>query len=189
MAVHASTFTLFTADWWKAALVRAVRTALVAAVPYIPTTYAGITPLLAIASVAGMGFILSLATSLTGLSEADGKSQAYWVAIVERVTKTFAQALVAGFGTAVFLTDVDFPTVLQTAAFAAFGSLVLAVIAQLPEAGTPPTVPVTGVTSTGVKDTRAAVTAQPYETADRTVTNVSLHSATSTPASEESKTS
>lgn len=197
MAVKTATFSLFTEAWWKAAVIRALRTALVAAVPYIPVSYTGGAPLLSVASVAGLAFVLSLVTSLTGLSEADGKSQAYWVAIVERVVKTFAQALVAGIGTAVFLTDVDWGTILQAASFAAFGSLVLAVIAQLPEAGTPPTFPVTGTTSTGVADTRAAVTAAPYGGAsDQTFNTITIHnpvpqadqitpdSATSTPASE-----
>ncbi len=196
MAVKTATFSLFTRAWWKASIIRALRTALVAAVPYIPVSYTGGAPLLAVGSVAGLAFILSIVTSLTGLSEADGKSQVYWVAIVERVVKTIAQSLVAGIGTAALLTDVDWPTVVQASVFAGFGSLVLAVIAQLPEAGTPPTLPVTGTTSTGVTDTRAAVTSAPYGGSEATVVNnYSIHnaaqaeqitpdSATSTPASE-----
>ncbi len=190
MAVQTATFSLFPQAWWKAAVIRALRTALVAAVPYIPVAYTGAAPLLAVGSVAGLAFILSLITSLTGLSEADGKSQVYWVAILERVAKTIAQSLVAGIGTIALVQDVDWATVVQTSAFAGFGSLVLAVIAQLPEAGTPPTVPVTGTTSTGVKDTRAAVAVEPYTDSALASGNtfyITNNSVASTPASEEPK--
>lgn len=197
MAVTTATFSLFTQAWWKAAVIRAFRTALVTAVPFVPASYIGDVPYLTIASAAGLAFILSLLTSLFGLSEADGKSQAYWVAIIERVVKTIAQASIAAIGTAALFQDVDWHFVLTTSLTAGFGSLVLAVIAQLPEAGTPPTLPVTGTTSTGVQDTRAAVTTAPYQetntdtilTATPQADYVTPDSATSTPASEEPKTS
>jgi hypothetical protein len=99
---------LFTGVWWKASAIRALRTAIVVAVPYIPVSYTENTPYLTALSAAAMGAILSFLTSLTGLTETTGTQVNYWVAIFERVVKTVAQALVAALATDVFVTDIDF---------------------------------------------------------------------------------
>lgn len=174
MAAHALTHSLASKSWWKAAFIRAVRTALVVAVPYVPASYVGAVPYLAIASAAGLGFILSILTSLTGLSEADGAKQAYWVAILERVVKTVAQALIAGIGTAVFITDVNWDNLLQMALTAGFGSLLLAVLNQLPEADAP------AVGTTVIQNNYGA----PVE-ASVSLVDTAASSAVTTPATEE----
>lgn len=125
--------TIASAAWWKAAVIRALRTALVIAAPYIGgASLAGI-PWLSVASAAGLGFIASLVTSLFGLPEVDGSTSPLWLAWTTRVVKSIAQALATGIGQAALFQDVHWVTVLQTSLIAGFGSLVLAVIRQLPE--------------------------------------------------------
>lgn len=123
--------------WWKASAIRALRTALVVAIPYVPASYFGSVPYLALFSAAGLGFVLSIFTSLAGIAEVDGNMQPWWYAILSRVVKTIAQALTAGVGTAVLLQDVDWNFLLQTSITAGFGSLLLAFLMQLPEADKP----------------------------------------------------
>ena len=124
--------------WWKAALVRAVRTALVVAVPYVGSAAVTHVAWLSGASAAGLGFILSLLTSLTGLAETSGSSVPVWYSLLERTVKTVAQGIIAGIGNAVLFQDVHWVLILQNAAIAGVGSLLLGVIAKLPA-----TVPVT----------------------------------------------
>lgn len=128
---------IFTPVWWKAALIRAGRSALVIAIPYIPASYVGNTPYLTIVSAAALGFVLSLLTSLAGIAEAAGVKLAWYYSILERVVKTIAQALVAGVGTAVLFQDVNWSGLLQLAITAGFGSLLLAVLTTLPESDKP----------------------------------------------------
>lgn len=56
----------------------------------------------------------------------------WWLASLERVTKTFGQSLAAGLTGAVLLSDVDWPVVLQAALGAAFISLLRLILATLP---------------------------------------------------------
>jgi len=67
-----------------------------------------------------------------------GVNLPWWLAAVERVVKTFAQALVAGFVGATLLTDVAWTTVLQAAFLAALTSLVRLILATLPADPTTP---------------------------------------------------
>jgi len=125
--------TITSGAWWKAAVIRGLRTALVIAVPYLGgASLLGI-PWLTIASAAGLGFVLSLVTSLAGIAEASGSTQPVWLALLERVTKTAAQAIASGVGTALLFQDVPWSTVLQAAAIAALGSLLIGVLGFLPE--------------------------------------------------------
>lgn len=129
--------TITSSSWWKAAVIRALRTALVIAVPYVGgASLLGI-PWLTIVSAAAMGFIGSLLTSLAGIAEASGGIVPIWLALVERVTKTAAQAVVSGVGTALLFQDVPWSTVLQAAAIAALGSLLIGVLGFLPESTLP----------------------------------------------------
>ncbi len=123
-------------SWWKAAAVRAFRTAAVVAVPYVPVTLA-VADYLILASAFGMGFVLSVLTSLAGIAEVDGVEQPWWYATLSRVVKTVAQALIAAVGSATLFTDVDWSTIPALVVTSAVGSLLLAVIQQLPEAPTP----------------------------------------------------
>lgn len=128
---------LLTPTWWKAAGIRAFRTALLVAVPYVPASLTDTVPYLTIISAAVMGAVLSLLTSLTGLSEADGRVMPWYWAILERVVKTTAQALVTALATTVFITDVNWADVLAITTASAFGSLLLAVLKILPESEDP----------------------------------------------------
>lgn len=127
---------LFTLLWWKAAGLRAARTAVVIAIPYLPASYTGQVPYLALASSALLGAILSFLFSLGGLAEAKGETHPLWYSIADRVVKTIAQALIAGIGTSVLVQNVDWPTLANIAITSGFGSLLLALLAGLPEAGT-----------------------------------------------------
>ena len=77
---------------------------------------------------------LTLVTSLAGIAEVNGE-QPWYIQVLSRFVKTAAQTLAAGLVTSIYLTDVDWPVVLQTAAIAALGSVLTAFIAGLP--GTP----------------------------------------------------
>jgi len=130
--------TITTAAWWKAAVLRAVYTALAIALPYLGGALITAVPWLTILSAGVLGFITSILTSLAGLPEADGVDLPWWLAAVERVGKTFAQALLSGFVGATLLTDVAWSTVLQAAAIAALTSLVRLILATLPQDPTAP---------------------------------------------------
>jgi len=126
---------LFTLAWWKASAIRAARTAVMIAIPYVGTAvlFNGV-PWLAIVSAAGLGAVASLVTSLAGIPEADGGHIPVWLALLERTTKTVAQGLAVGIGNSVLFTDVHWSTILQSALIAGLGSLLLGVLGYLPEA-------------------------------------------------------
>lgn len=123
--------------WWKAALLRALYTAIAIAIPYIAAVQIAEVPWLMVASAAAVGFILSIATSLFGLPESEGVDLPWWLAALERVAKTFAQAIAAGLTGATFLADVDWNVVLQAALGAALISLLRLILATLPNDPTP----------------------------------------------------
>lgn len=124
--------------WWKDAARRALYTALAIALPYLGAATLNTVPWLTVALAAALGFVASLATSLAGLPEAEGVHLPWWLAAVERVVKTFAQSLVAGFVGATLISDVDWAFVLQAAALAALTSLVRLILATLPDDPTSP---------------------------------------------------
>lgn len=119
--------------WWRAAAVRALYTAITIAIPYLlgGSVFADI-PWATLALAAALGVVASFATSLAGLPEAIGNDLPWWLAAVERTVKTFFQALVAGTGGAVLITEVDWPFVLQSAVLAAGLSLLRLILATLP---------------------------------------------------------
>jgi hypothetical protein len=126
-------------EWWKAAAIRGGRTAIMIALPYLGAAalISGV-PWLSIVSAAALGFVASLLTSLAGLTEAVGEKVPLWLALLERVTKTVAQALAAGIGSAVLFENVDWAVIGQAALIAGLGSLLLGVLTRLPEAAIVP---------------------------------------------------
>lgn len=129
---------LATWSWWRAALIRAIRTGLVIAVPYFGGSLLEAIPWLTIASAAGFGALASLLTSIAGIAEAEGAEVSWWYAVLERVVKSFVQALAVGIGQASLFEQVEWSVVLQASVIAAIGSLLLAFITKLPEAPTLP---------------------------------------------------
>ena len=81
-----------------------------------------------------MAGVASLVTSLAGLPELDGTGRSWWHATLIRAGKTFGQVLAASITTAILVTDVSWGSVLWSAVGAAAGTVLLAVIAVLPEA-------------------------------------------------------
>lgn len=140
--------TLTNAAWWRNALLRAVYTAIVLVVPYLAggATIRNIDWLM-LGSVAAMGVITSFATSLAGLPEAVGVYLPWWLTALERVGKTFAQALLSGLVGATLLSQVSWSHVLQASALAAFLTLLRLILSTLPadptaaSAGLPVVVP------------------------------------------------
>lgn len=138
--MHAKSFwsafsVLASRAWWAAAGQRAARSALVVLIPYVMTG-GGVSHVnLTIAgSAAALMAVLSLATSLAGLPELDGTTTTWWAAVVVRGVKSFAQAVIALAGPSwVLLTDVPWGVVLDGAAAAAVGSIILGLISRLPE--------------------------------------------------------
>lgn len=118
--------------WWRSAGLRALYTAVAIGLPYVGGALIADIAWLTAASAAALGFLASLVTSLAGLPEAEGVDLPWWLAAVERVAKTFAQALAAGFLGATVLADVAWSTVIQAAAIAALTSLLRLILATLP---------------------------------------------------------
>lgn len=118
--------------WWRSAGLRALYTAVAIGLPYVGGALLAEIAWLTAASAAGLGFLASIATSLAGLPEAEGVDLPWWLAAVERVVKTFAQALAAGFIGATVLADVSWSTVIQAAAISALTSLLRLILATLP---------------------------------------------------------
>lgn len=127
--------------WWKAALLRALYTAVAIAVPYLGGALLADIAWWTAASAAALGFLASVLTSLAGLPEAEGVDLPWWLAAVERVVKTFAQAIAAGFVGATLLADVAWSTVIQAAIIAALTSLLRLILATLPAVPERPTAP------------------------------------------------
>ena len=125
---------LTSSSWWKAAGIRVVYTVLAIVVAYLlPGLEGGFASIqwVFVGSAAAMGAILSLLTSLAGLPETVGKNVAWWLAALERVSKTFAQALLATIGASALLHEVDWSMALQTAGLAALVSLFRLILATL----------------------------------------------------------
>ncbi|MDI9889987.1 holin [Microbacterium sp. IEGM 1404] len=118
--------------WWKDAAVRATYTALAIALPYLGASLLTEVPWVTVLLTAALGFLASIVTSLAGLPEVEGVHLPWWLAALERVVKTFAQSLAAGFIGATLITDVDWAFVLQAAFLAALTSLVRLILATLP---------------------------------------------------------
>ncbi len=127
---------IFTLTFWRAALARALRTVLVAALPFLA-------PLVTMPSAdtfrqAGLALafaaILSLATSLASLPEVGGH-RGPWAALLDRTARTFAQTLAAALAAAAVWSDIDWPTLLAQALVAALTTALLALVEQLPETG------------------------------------------------------
>lgn len=127
---------LFTGDWWKAAAMRALRTAAVVALPYVPVTLDSQNYLI-LMSVAATGAILSLLTSLAGLAEVEGAEQPWYFSLLSRVVKTVAQALVTAVGAAVVLTDINWSTIPALVVSSAIGTALLFFTKGAPEAPKP----------------------------------------------------
>lgn len=125
-------------EWWRAALVRALRTALVVATAYMPALYTDAVPWVVMGSAAAMAFVLSILTSLAGLAEVNSVTVPWPIAIAIRVVKTIAQALVSGvLANVIFIQDIQWDAVLATTIGAGFGSLLLGALKTLPETTDP----------------------------------------------------
>lgn len=127
---------LLSGAWWKAAGLRALRTALVIAAPYSVTVIYDNTWLV-VGSTAAFGAVVSLLTSLRGITETEDKVVPWYYSIFERGIKTAAQALVAAFGTATMFEAVNWTQVPALVGTAVLGTLFLTVIAKLPGADEP----------------------------------------------------
>jgi hypothetical protein len=132
--------------WWADAGKRAAYTALVVAVPYLGASLLADIPWVTVLLTSALAFVASIVTSLAGLPEVEGVDLPWWLAAVERVVKTFAQSLAAGFVGATLITDVDWAFVLQAALIAALGSFVRLILATLP--ADPTRVPIDAGTAT-----------------------------------------
>ncbi|KTS09029.1 holin [Microbacterium testaceum] len=149
--------------WWADAGKRAAYTALVVAVPYLGASLLADIPWVTVLLTAALAFLASIVTSLAGLPEVEGVNLPWWLAAVERVVKTFAQSLAAGFVGATLITDVDWAFVLQAALIAALGSLVRLILATLP--ADPTRVPIDAGTATAGTVVNITTLATPAEIA------------------------
>lgn len=145
--------------WWIAAGQRAARTALVVLLgvvrPLIVDPAASWGP--AVSTIA-LAVLVSLATSLASLPEADGTARPWWRATLSRAARTAGQTLVAGIGSSVLWSDVAWTSLWQTVAVATLGTVALAAIAVLPE-----TIPLARISTDGVPDVTSLPPLTPSE--------------------------
>ncbi|MFD4992819.1 hypothetical protein ACFWH7_04350 [Cellulosimicrobium cellulans] len=138
---------ILTLAFWRAAGIRALRTALVAAAPLLLPLVGGDWGDVAQAAGAiALVAVLSLATSLWSLPEL-GAGTGPWAAVLDRTARTFGQTLAASLATATLWSDVDWTLVVVQALAAALTTAVLAAAEQLPE-----TIPVVEPGDAGVYD-------------------------------------
>lgn len=154
--------------WWRDASLRALYTAIAIALPYLGGALVVEVPWLTIILAGGLGFVASLATSLAGLPEVAGVDLPWWLAAVERVVKTFAQALAAGFVGATLLSDVEWSAVLRAAFLSALVSLLRLILATLPADPTRTVIDAgTAAPGTVVNVTTVELTPEPAARLDR----------------------
>lgn len=123
---------LFDRQWWADAAKRAVNTVVAVVLPYLGGAVLADIPWLTIISAGLVAFVASIATSLSGLPETEGVDLPWWLAALERVVKTFFQAIAAGILPGALLSSVDWPFILQGAAIAALITLLRLILATLP---------------------------------------------------------
>lgn len=120
--------------WFRAALIRAVKTTAQSAIAVIGVAAAlDSIDWLAVASTAVLAGILSLLTSIKGLPEVDEKRMSWVEAAALRAVKTIAESAIATFGVASMLSEINWLVVASTAACAGILS-VMTSVAGLPEA-------------------------------------------------------
>lgn len=120
-------------SWWRAAGARATHTALAALLPLVYLLVAGDVSLAYTASIVALAALASLATSLAGLPEAEGREVPRWRAVLVRVLKTVGQVAVPVLGSAVLLQDVGWRELAVAIAGAALTTLVRSGLIYLPE--------------------------------------------------------
>jgi hypothetical protein len=123
--------TILSRAWWKAAGLRALKTAIALAVPYLVGSVLGDVEWLTIASAAGLGAVVSLLTSLFGIPDSAGVP--LWVTLLEKAVKTAAQALAVGIGNAVVFQDVSWSTIVPAAALSTLVTLLTVVAGKIPD--------------------------------------------------------
>ncbi|HEY0249719.1 MAG TPA: holin [Gryllotalpicola sp.] len=176
---------LTSATWWRAAGLRILKTIVAIAIPYLGVAALADVPWIAIASAAVLGAIGSLITSLLGLPDDTGSP--LLVQLFERGLKTFLQALLAGIGTDVFVTQVEWLTVLQTAALATALTLLTTLRTALPsiiDAGTATSGTASVLTSVTHLDAAGQIVASAHSivaAADPTLTSAPIADAPSSP--------
>lgn len=125
---------ILTAAFWQAAGARALRTVLVAVLPFLAPliTSPGGETLRQGGAALALAAVLSIATSWASLPEL-GDGRGPWAAVLDRAARTFGQTLAAALAAAAVWSDIDWPTLLAQALAAAITTAILATVEQLPE--------------------------------------------------------
>ena len=127
--------------WWAAAGHRAAWTAVAAATSWVALVILGeVTPLYAAGVIAGT-VLASIATSLVSLPEVTGRTVPLWQAVLARVLRQAGQTAAPVLTAAVWVGDVDWPTLGRALAIACavtlLRTLATALEPTLPEITTP----------------------------------------------------
>lgn len=121
---------IFTRSWWATVAWPLIRTALAGTAPFIPALLADFQGTWRVALLTvGLAVVIAVATALMGLPDTAGT---WWEVAFQRVLRQFGQMIVAATASAALLTDVDWRTVLMTAAGSALTTLILAALGQTP---------------------------------------------------------
>jgi hypothetical protein len=126
-------YELKSVSWWKAAGIRAARTALAVLIPFVLASNLLDLDWILIGSTTGFAIIASFVTSLAGLKEVTGDVVPKYWAILVRTVKTFAQTLLGYLGAATILQEVEWKSALLLSAAAAITSLLQGLLSELPE--------------------------------------------------------
>lgn len=120
-------------DWWKAASMRALRTAVAVFVPFIVATTLVELDWLVIGSTVGLAVIASYLTSLAGIREVTHHTVPAGIAIAIRGIKTFAQTALSYIGTSVLFHEVNWSNILLLSASATIVSILQGTAFGAPE--------------------------------------------------------
>lgn len=124
---------LFTALFWRAAALTVLRTFLAASVPFVPGLLADLAATWQMwLLTTGVTVVLAIANALRGIPSLTDAP--WWEVALQRGLRQFGQFLAAGLAGAALLTDVDWRSLLLSAAASALSTLVLAAIDVLPAA-------------------------------------------------------
>lgn len=125
---------VLTAAFWQAAGARALRTVLVALLPFLAPLIGGDWTAVGQAGLAiALAAVLSIATSWASLPELGDGARSRWAALFDRSARTFGQTLAATIGSSLVWSDVDWRLTLVQAGTAAITTAILAIVEQLPE--------------------------------------------------------
>ena len=122
---------LLQGEWWKSMFGVLLRTLIAGIVPFM-LAYVNGTPIVwyAVLSQVGLLLIMAVLTSLAGIPIPG--TAPYWEILLARFLRQLAQFMIAGVGTAILFSDVDWKTLVIGALASAFSTVLIGSLGVVP---------------------------------------------------------